>query len=123
MNNKDQQIIRKILNYCDEIAKTHVFFNHDSVLFKEQEKGFVYRNAVTMPILQIGELAKGLSKDFCEQYNKIPWRDVMGMRDIFAHHYGNIDYDIVWETATKEIPELRNYLQNIVTAQSTGRRT
>ncbi len=33
MNNKDQQIIRKILNYCDEIAKTHVFFNHDSVLF------------------------------------------------------------------------------------------
>lgn len=38
-------------------------------------------------------------------------------------HYGNIDYDIVWETATKEIPELRNYLQNIVTAQSTGRRT
>ena len=111
MNNRDQQIVRKILMYCDEIELTHRFFNHDEELFKEPEKGFVYRNAVTMPILQIGELSKNLTKEFCTEHNKIPWREVMGMRDIFAHHYGSIDYEIVWETATAEIPVLRKYLR------------
>ena len=115
MNDRDYRIIIKMLQYCDEIDRTHVFFNHDVNLFIEPDKGFVYRNAITMPILQIGELAKNFSKDFYTKYNKIPWREVMGMRDVFAHHYGTIDYDIVWETATKEIPELEEYLNKILT--------
>jgi uncharacterized protein with HEPN domain len=39
-----------------------------------------------MPILQIGELAKNLSDEFRETNNDIPWKAIMGMRDIFAHH-------------------------------------
>lgn len=113
MNNRDYRIIIKIIKYCNEIDRTHDFFQHDSDLFREPDNGFVYRNAITMPILQIGELAKGLTEDFCKKYNKIPWREVMGMRDIFAHHYGIIDYDIVWETATREISELNEYLLQI----------
>ena len=120
MNNRDFRIISKICRYCEEIEKTHTFFHHDEQLFKETDKGFVYRNAVTMPILQIGELAKSLSKEFCLENDKIPWREVMGMRDIFAHHYGTIDYGIVWETATAEIPELNNYLQMIIEESSGG---
>ena len=32
-----------------------------------------YRNAVTMPILQIGELANHLSEEFKQQNKQIPW--------------------------------------------------
>ena len=43
MNNRDRQIIRKILKYCDEIDKTHAFFNHDSDLFKKEKNRFHYQ--------------------------------------------------------------------------------
>ncbi len=114
MNKKDQRIVTKIFKYCDEIRRTHMFFDHDERLFKDEHKGFVYRNALTMPILQIGELSKNLSKEFCEQYNKVPWREIMGMRDIFAHHYGTVDYEIVWNTAVTDINELYDYLEVLV---------
>ncbi len=110
MNEIDRTIVKKIIAYCDEINKTHIYFNDDKNLFSDKEKGFVYRNSITMPILQIGELSKNLSEEFRRKYNSIPWREIMGMRDIFAHHYGSMDYDIVWNTSKNDISELQNYL-------------
>lgn len=59
-----------------------------------------------MPILQIGELSKMLSVEFLNEYTKIPWKMIMRMRDIVAHHYGSLDYEIVWNTSVSDIPEL-----------------
>ena len=101
------------MKYCDEINQTHEFFHNDKEKFYSDD-GFVYRNSVTMPILQIGELSKNLSDEFRNENATIPWKSIAGMRDVFAHHYGSIDYDIVWETAVKEIPELKKYLQSLI---------
>ncbi len=35
------------------------------------------------------------------------------MRNIYAHDYDIIDNDIIWETITKEIPELKEKMQII----------
>ena len=92
MNSRDRIIIQKILAYCNQIRQTHEFFHDDQDLFFNEQEGFVYRNSVAMPILQIGELVKGLSADYLRENKAIPWRAIMGMRDIFAHHYGSADY-------------------------------
>ena len=63
MNDRDRTVIEKIEKYCDEIKQTHEFFQNDKEKFYSDD-GFVYRNSVTMPILQIGELSKNLSDDF-----------------------------------------------------------
>lgn len=57
-NNKERDVViaEKIIRYCDEVFSTHQMFNNDINLFCDQEMGFIYRNAITMPILQIGEL-------------------------------------------------------------------
>lgn len=110
MKEIDKAIVARIIAYCEEINKTHIYFNNDKDLFSDKEKGFVYRNSITMPILQIGELSKNLSDEFRKTYNSIPWREIMGMRDMFAHHYGSMDYDIVWNTSKKDIQELQEYL-------------
>ena len=114
MSSRDKMILIKIITYCDEIEKTHAFFQQDKTLFYDKEKGFVYRNSITMPILQIGELAKRLSEEMRNHHDDIPWRAVMGMRDIFAHHYGALDYDIAWNTSVVEIPALQRKIQEIV---------
>ncbi len=106
MNQKDKTILKKIMDYCVEIKNTHEYFKQDKELFTNDKSGFIYRNSITMPILQIGELSKMLSVEFLNEYTKIPWKMIMRMRDIVAHHYGNLDYEIVWNTSVSDIPGL-----------------
>ena len=77
----------------------------------DRQRGFVYRNSITTPILQIGELAKHLSEGFRSEIDTIPWKSVMGIRDVFAHHYGSVDFELVWNTAHKSIKELETSLK------------
>jgi len=112
MNSRDNIIIRKILGYCAQIEKTHAFFREDQALFFREDDGFVYRNSVAMPILQIGELAKRLSDEYTAAHKGIPWRAIMGMRDIFAHHYGSVDYNELWNTSHGDIASLKAYLSD-----------
>ena len=114
MNEYDVRIVEKIIGYCAEISKTHEFFNNDRDLFYNKEKGFVYRNSITMPILQIGELTKNLSEAFRQENKSIPWREIMGMRDIFAHHYGALDYDLAWNTSREDVPGLKEQLSTLL---------
>ena len=57
LNNKYKQILLHILKYTDEITETLVRFGNDKEDFDNDK---VFRNAVSMPMLQIGELAKEL---------------------------------------------------------------
>ncbi len=70
MNPKDKTLLIKIDNYCSEIKDTHEYFKQDKNLFTNEKLGFIYRNSITMPILQIGELSKMLSTDFLNQSTK-----------------------------------------------------
>lgn len=38
----------------------------------------------------------------------------MRMRDIVAHHYGSLDYDIVWNTSVTDIPKLYFDIEKIL---------
>ena len=82
--------------------------------FKSLQSDTLYRNAVSMCILQIGELSSHLSTDFKMVYNEMPWRDIRGMRNIAAHHYGKFDVKKLWETITSDIPALSEYCEKIL---------
>ena len=69
-------------------------------------------------LIQIGELSNGLSDDFIEQYNKIPWRQIIGMRNRIVHGYDTINLEIVWNTANESIIELKNYCIKILNDES-----
>lgn len=114
MNQRDKAILVKIMEYCLEIRDTHEYFNRDKDFFMSEKSGFIYRNSITMPILQIGELSKMLSEGFLNEYTEIPWKMIMRMRDIVAHHYGSLDYEIVWNTSVSDIPELYSGIEKIL---------
>ena len=40
-------------------------------------------------------------------YPSIPWKKVMGIRDIMAHHYFEVDADVVFEVINKELEPLK----------------
>ena len=69
--NRDHSILEHIISYCDQIEQTIDRFGNDYAVFQADP---IYRNAVALCILQIGELVGKLSEEFRNKYPSIPWR-------------------------------------------------
>jgi uncharacterized protein with HEPN domain len=54
----------------------------------------------------IGEAASRLSKEFRKAHPDVPWQYMIGMRNRIIHGYFDIDPDLVWKTASQELPAL-----------------
>jgi uncharacterized protein with HEPN domain len=54
----------------------------------------------------IGEAAKRVTPSGYERYPDIPWLKVIGTRNRIVHGYDAINYDILWDIATGEMPAL-----------------
>ena len=66
--------------------------------------------ASVLHLLQIGELATGLSDSFRLRHKSIPWKSIIGLRNIIAHRYGNLNYSRIWDILSNEIPSLSKWL-------------
>lgn len=107
MNNREYDILEHILQYCHEINETVARFGDSYEAFKQDRD---YKNSIALSVLQIGELSTHLSEDFQVLYPDIPWKDIRGMRNIVAHHYGKMDTEILFEIVKSNIPELEQQL-------------
>lgn len=74
----------------------------------------IAQRAAAMTMINMGELASVFSDDFRKSYPQIPWRKIRGLRNIIAHKYEIIDFEDVWETAVKSVPELERHLREIL---------
>ena len=72
------------------------------------------KRAFVRSIEIIGEAVKRLPDEFRSEQSAIDWRAIAGTRDKLIHDYFGIDYDIVWDIVTNEIPELRRYVRGIL---------
>ncbi len=109
--NRDKDIVEHILRYCKQIDTAHKDFDHSEERFCESS---TYQNAVSMCILQIGELVNRLTDDFKSANDTIPWHKIRGMRNYVAHEYGSIDLDVVWFVANKSIEELKTFCESFL---------
>jgi uncharacterized protein with HEPN domain len=62
--------------------------------------------ALVRALQVIGEAAWRTSKEFQAAHPQVPWRQIAGFRQRAVHDYFAIDYDIVWQIATKELSPL-----------------
>ena len=71
-----------------------------------------------MLLIAIGEGVKGVDKltdkKLLSFYPEMDWKGVMGMRDIIAHHYFDLDAEIVYDVIKHDLPKLKDVLQQIV---------
>jgi len=109
--NRNTDVLQHIVDYCNEINSTIERFGNDYEIFS---KDSVYRNAVALCVLQIGELTTKFTEDFKNIYNGIPWNQIKALRNVVAHNYGKIDKEILWETILNDIPQLQKYCEEIV---------
>ena len=62
--------------------------------------------ALTRLVEIIREAAKRVTPEGRARFPYIPWQDAVTTRNRFIHGYDTIDYDIVWQIATQELPAL-----------------
>src|SRR3954463_10768844 len=81
---------------------------------EEYEADQNLRLALAHLVQLIGEAARRGSPQSQQTYSQIPWRDVIGMRHKIVHDYLDVDFDVVWEVVTTDLPELISLLIPIV---------
>ena len=72
------------------------------------------QDAVVRNLEIIGEATKNLSDELREEYSEIPWRHLARLRDRLIHHYSGVNYDIVWDIVTAELPKVIQQIETIL---------
>ena len=116
----DEIIIQKIIGYCDDIAGAMERFNRS---YEQYVSDKVFQYSCNMCILQIGELTTRLTEEFKAQHSEIPWRLIKAMRNIHAHEYESVDFEGMWDTLTRDIPDLREKLAAMLDKEKQLKRT
>lgn len=104
IKNNDYYLAR-LKYHFDRITKVMNNITYD--IYSEDED---LQDITMFNIIQISENVKQLTDEYKRENSDIPWQDIYGLRNRLVHDYGNVVLDIVYETLTEDIPELRKSL-------------
>lgn len=64
-------------------------------------------DAVIRNLEVIGEASKYVPDQLRRRFDQIPWKRVVGFRNVAIHQYMDVDWNIVWTIATQRLPEIK----------------
>ena len=103
MLGKIEQAIIRILNNSQSIDSYHYYLI----------------TPAGMLLMAVGEGIKGVdkmtNKNLLVHYPEIDWKGVMGMRDIIAHHYFDLDAAVVFEVVKNNLPSMLTIIKKMRT--------
>ncbi|MDR0854619.1 MAG: DUF86 domain-containing protein [Clostridiales Family XIII bacterium] len=105
MDHRNKITLEKMIGEADFIAVSIKDIDVESFTSDE-----IIKRAVTMSLINIGELTNALTEEFRTETPNIKWNLLRRTRDKVAHHYIDLDPRITWQTVTESVPELRNQL-------------
>jgi uncharacterized protein with HEPN domain len=76
------------------------------------------RDAVIRNFEIIGEWTKNLPEDLKARYPAVAWKRVAGLRDIVAHGYFRVDYEVLWGVIRDILPGFKIEITRITREES-----
>lgn len=107
MNERDETRLRDMLDAARQAqaftaGKTRADLEVDNTII-----GF----AVVRALEVIGEAATQISSETRIMFPQVAWKEMIGMRNRIVHDYNRVNYDVVWNTVTQNIPILVSQLE------------
>lgn len=117
----DKELLRSSLQKI-EIAIDRILERSQTILspddFLNTPSGVERMESICMLLIAIGESVKRIDKETDKQllsnYLEIDWKGVMGMRDIIAHHYFDIDAEVVFEVMKNDLPMVKITIDKMI---------
>lgn len=107
---RDLNVLKHMHEYCVDIETDSKRLGDDYDIFKTDK---MYQKAITMSLLQIGELSNQLTDAFkSSTAGQMDWRGIKGLRNMLAHRYGTMQPSLVWDIKTNDIPQLKEFCEN-----------
>jgi len=75
------------------------------------EEDRILRLALTTLFQTIGEAARRISEEFKNEHPEFQWIRITGFRNRLVHGYDVIDYDVMWDIITADVPVLLKNLR------------
>lgn len=94
--------------------------------FLSSQSGMVLYNSTCMCLQTIGETVKKIDEStkrnfFSTYYPEIPWKSVIGLRNVISHEYQDTDHEEIFNIIKLDIPRLINSIEVIIKDISNGR--
>jgi uncharacterized protein with HEPN domain len=106
---------RTVLQYLDDIYEAIRNIEEDTtgLSFDEFVADRRRKDAVIHNFEIIGEATKKLSENIRDRYPTVAWKQVAGLRDVIAHGYFRIDYEIIWGIVSNTVPGFKTAIIKI----------
>lgn len=107
---------RMILDYLqdilDALEKARAFLGDMTEQEFEADERTSY--AVIRALEVAGEAARHIPEEITRMYPKVPWSDMIGMRNVLIHDYIEVDLEAVWLTVKDDLPETEREIRRII---------
>lgn len=103
----------------DILESAKIALQHISETTQEDfYKDLLYQDAVVRRIEIIGEAARRISAETKRKYPQLPWKSMIGMRNVAIHEYDSVDLDVVWDVVQKDLPILISELEKVILSRA-----
>lgn len=96
-----------IAEYCDKLSGIRAQLESPETL-RNSPLHFL---AAERCLEVIGEAAKNLPLAEREKHSAVPWKNIIGMRDIIAHGYFSVSPAVIWDTMKNDLDILKSAVE------------
>ena len=86
----------------------------DGITFDEFTESLEKQDAVLRRFEILGEAANHIPTDLHNAYPEIPWRKIIGLRNLIVHDYSSVDLEIIWDVIHKDLQETEGLLEHMI---------
>ena len=106
---KIEQTVERVIANSEQITSYNYYYMSPA--------GMERLESTCMLLIAIGESIKGIdkitNKELLSKYPQVDWKGAMGIRNIIAHHYFELDAEVVFDVVKNEFPNLLNTIRKI----------
>ena len=101
----------RLRDILEAIAAIERHLDRDKAAFERDE---LLQTRFLRRLQIIGEGARALPEGVRALARAFPWPKIIGMRNVLVHGYFEIDADIVWDAAHRDVPSMRSAVQRLL---------